>query len=227
MKIFNTLFALSLCAMLTSCATSKVTFTLDDSENPLAVASLKNGQKVEGTLKNYLRDQPSFIKIETADGKTTEYPSTEVESLTLKAKKAGEKDELWVPVTLELVNFLAKKQSDEPMFARVTYEGENVMALERPTRAANPHSPNAIGVITQRRGAGTQFFFLVKGETVAKQYWYHDNISSATHIGANTMLKKTFKDYPQVIKAIDDGRLSYKKDLTEFIRVMDKEWNNK
>lgn len=46
-------------------------------------------------------------------------------------------------------------------------------------------------------------------------------------IGGKSMLKKSFENYPQVIRAMDDGRLDYKKDVTEFVRVMDREWENK
>ena len=228
MKNFKLLLMLSLCAILaSSCGASKVTSTLDDTENPTAVLTLKNGQTVEGIAKNYLRADPTYIELETRQGKKVEYPSSEVKSLVFKAKTADGKDELWLPLTVEQTNLLKKTLSAKPMFVRVTYDGTNVMALERPVRSTNPHAPNAIGVMTQQKGWGTQFFYLLKGDTIAKQYWYHDNISTATHVGAKSMLKKSFKDYPQVVRGIDDGRLNYKQDLTEFIRVMDMEWGEK
>ena len=177
--------------------------------------TLNNGNVVSGTTKSLFMYDNSY-EITVKDSKTEEkkdYSSADVKSV----KYFNEKEKKWITFVplmaqkcMPSIWNKSPKPYKNPVFMSPLYEGKRVSAyMHMISTQTNTKK-------LQISGSGCIYYFLVKGENVAKAFW----MSSA--IGVKAMLKIVFKDYPEmkpIIKELDTDK--FYEDPLMIIREFD------
>lgn len=99
---------------------------------------------------------------------------------------------------------LADKDPDpykEPVFLRLIYEGENIKGYAMPYTDRTSTGYHDITSYTWR------YFYLTKDSDVATAYW--TEIYGAV-IGMKKSMKFYFREFPELVKMVDDGELTPK-----------------
>ncbi len=223
MKTIKSLFVLLLCSVFTSCGIISMggqnSSKTENPDNYRVILTLKSDEKVEGYIQSGLRDFVQEVQVSpTLDGKGKKtYSSEEVIRLVYPATPQD---------PTELIYITAKrkeKPTEKPVFMKLVYDGKNAQALEVPI---NSFTRTPTTGMQGKFSTGTRFYYLIKKEGIANYYWYAEPGANSI-VGGKRGLKKLFKDYPSVLKGLDDKSINMKKDPAEVVRLLDKDLGSK
>lgn len=152
-------------------------------------------------------------------GQTTTYTSEEVKRVEFVNLELDS-----VPLVYESVQALSTVRSPlsknprpfkKPIFMRLFYNGKNVKGYAMPF-ADNTYTPSA----TVSRDTW-KYYFLIQDATYAICYWLD---VKGIQVGMKKTLKMAFKEFPEVVKKIDNDEVSlkaFKKDPTMILPLLD------
>ena len=102
-----------------------------------------------------------------------------------------------------------------PVCLKPVYEGKNISAYIHYISTATHVQSGSI------YGYGVMFYYKAKNEDFARTYYLKDN-SVVVGIGQKTMLKRYFKDFPQIKVVLKDLSMKeFRKDPTILVKKLD------
>lgn len=203
-------------------------FADKDPENYKVVVYLADGTHFEGyvttALENYLYPKQTEVGIsKTFGGKERLYTSEEVKSVVFPANKKNSTAVIYEAVTAVVrSSMLSKaKPSKKPIFLRLIYDGKDIKGYVMPytdqTSIRQVRNPSI-----EIKNYTYQYYYMPTEEKIARPYW--SDIQGIMP-NAKGFIKKFLKDFPEIVKMIDNGELTTK-DFREnpaiVLPIMDK-----
>ena len=182
---------------------------------------LNNGKVVKGKIQrlSFNVDNTHEVRIkDEVSGENFDYTSADVKEIKFYDKKAEEVTN-WIPLHSQMGLGMSYKKAPKlyknPVFLHPVYEGKNISAYVHYI-STNTHVKS--GSIY---GFGIMFYYKSKNEDFARTYHFMDN-SITVGIGQKTMLKRYFKDYPQINEVLKDLSMKeFRKDPTILVKKID------
>ncbi|MDE6032709.1 MAG: hypothetical protein K2G15_01970 [Muribaculaceae bacterium] len=169
--------------------------------------TLADSTKFEGYtsthLINYLRPDVSKISISREEGgNETEYTSEQVAELVFPPSEGDSIFAVYHPVRAQKYMPNAWKKSPKtykkPIFLRMIYNGENVKGYVRP--ALDTTNTPSMSV----NNYSWIYYYKLNDEDIAKAYWF---ATRDLIFGMRKVMKFYFREFPGIVKLIDDGVL--------------------
>ncbi len=196
----------------------------------LLLCGITQAQQVEVTLKNgkvVKGETPSFsfyvdnvhgIRVkDNASGEKSDFTSTDVKVIKYYDKKAKEWTN-WVPMVAQMGLSMSYKENPKlyknPVFLQPVYEGKNISAYIHYISTATHVKSGSI------YGFAIMFYYKAKNDDFARSYYVKDN--SVAGIGQKAVLKRYFKDYPQIKEVLKDLSMKeFRKDPMILVKKLD------
>lgn len=185
-----------------------------------AEVTLNNGKVVKGDIEklSFNVDNYHEFRIKKTDGEKADFASTDVKEIKFYDKKADEW-ESWIPMKAQMGLGMSYKENPKlyknPVFLQPVYEGKNISAyIHYMSTATHVKSGSVYGI-------GIMFYYKAKNEDFARTYYFKDN-SVVVGIGQKTMLKRYFKDFPQIKDVLKDLSMKeFRKNPTILVKKLD------
>lgn len=185
-----------------------------------AEVTLNNGKVVKGDIDklSFNVDNYHEFRIKKTDGEKADLASTDVKEIKYYDKKA-QKWESWVPMVAQMGLSMSYKENPKlyknPVFLQSVYEGKNISAYIHYISTATHVKSSSI------YGVGIMFYYKAKNDNFARSYYLKEN-GVTVGIGQKTMLKRYFKDYPQIKDILKDLSMKeFRKDPTILVKKLD------
>ena len=184
-----------------------------------AEVTLNNGKVVKGDIDKYSFNVDNYheFRIKKTDGEKADFTSVDVKEIKYYDKKAGEWEN-WIPMVAQMGMSMSYKENPKlyknPVFLQPVYEGKNISAyIHYISTATHVKSGSTYGF-------AIIFYYKAKNEDFARSYYLMDN--SIAGIGQKTMLKRYFKDFPQIKEVLKDLSMKdIRKDPAIVVKKLD------
>lgn len=182
--------------------------------------TLNNGNVVKGetpSLSFYVDNAHEIRVKDKESGEKSDFTSTDVKEIKYYDKKAKEWTN-WVPMVAQMGLSMSYKENPKlyknPVFLQPVYEGKNISAYIHYISTATHVKSGSIYRFA------IMFYYKAKNEGFARTYYLMDN--SIAGIGQKTMLKRYFKDYPQIKEVLKDLSMKeFRKDPMILVKKLD------
>ncbi len=182
--------------------------------------TLNNGGVVKGetpSLSFYVDNDHEIIVKDKASGEKHDFTSTDVKEIKYYDKKAKEWTN-WVPMVAQMGLGMSYKENPKlyknPVFLQPVYEGKNISAYIHYISTATHVKSGSI------YGFAIMFYYKAKNDDFARSYYVMDN--SVAGIGQKAVLKRYFKDYPQIKEVLKDLSMKeFRKDPMILVKKLD------
>ncbi len=183
--------------------------------------TLNNGSVVKGetSLYSFYVDNAHEIRVkDKASDEKSDFTSTDVKRIKFYDKKAKEWTN-WIPMVAQMGLSMSYKKEPKlyknPVFLQPVYEGKSISAYIHYTSTATHVKSGSI------YGFGIMFYYKAKNDDFARTYYFNDN-SVTIGIGQKTMLKRYFKEYPQINEILKDLSMKeFRKDPALLVKKLD------
>ncbi len=183
--------------------------------------TLNNGKVVKGetpSLSFYVDNDHEIRVKDKTSGEKSDFTSNDIKEIKYYDKKAKEWTN-WVPMAAQMGLGMSYKENPKlyknPVFLQPVYEGKNISAYIHYISTATHVQSGSI------YGYGVMFYYKAKNEDFARTYYFKDN-SVVVGIGQKTMLKRYFKDFPQIKDVLKDLSMKeFRKDPTILVKKLD------
>lgn len=184
-----------------------------------AEVTLNNGTIVKGDIEKFSFNVDNYheFRIKKTDGEKADFASTDVKEIKYYNKKAGEWEN-WIPMVAQMGLSMSYKENPKlyknPVFLQPVYEGKNISAYIHYISTATHVKSGSIYRMA------IMFYYKAKNEDFARTYYLMDN--SIAGIGQKTMLKRYFKNFPQIKEVLKDLSMKeFRKDPAILIKKLD------
>lgn len=184
-----------------------------------AEVTLNNGTFVKGDIKKFSFNVDNYheFRIKKTDGEKADFASADVKEIKYYNKKAGEWEN-WIPMVAQMGLSMSYKENPKlyknPVFLQPVYEGKNISAYIHYINTATHVKSGSIYRLA------IMFYYKAKNEDFARTYYLKDN--SIGGIGQKTMLKRYFKNFPQIKEVLKDLSMKeIRKDPAILIKKLD------
>ena len=185
-----------------------------------AEVTLNNGKVVKGDIAKYSFNVDNYheFRIKKTDGEKADFASTDVKEIKYYNKKAGEWEN-WIPMVAQMGMSMSYKENPKlyknPVFLQPVYEGENISAyIHYISTATHVKSGSTYGF-------AIIFYYKAKNEDFARSYYMMEN-GVNLGIGQKTMLKRYFKNFPQIKEVLKDLSMKeFRKDPAILVKKLD------
>ena len=182
--------------------------------------TLNNGGVVKGetpSLSFYVDNDHEIIVKDKASGEKHDFTSTDVKEIKYYDKKAKEWMN-WIPMVAQMGLSMSYKENPKlyknPVFLQPVYEGKNISAYIHYISTATHVKSGSIYRMA------IMFYYKAKNEDFARTYYLKDN--SIAGIGQKTMLKRYFKNFPQIKEVLKDLSMKeFRKDPAILVKKLD------
>ena len=166
------------------------------------VLNLKDGRVIEGYIRTSLMDGKDRVGISAIpNGSYDTWTTSEIISLVYPPTETDTTTVIYVPSRATKrapTVFGTGPEYRNPVLMRLIYEGKNVDGYVIPCLEQNI-TPSVNYISNTYR-----YYYKVKGEDVAKAYWFD---ASGVTTGVKAALKLCFKEFPGMVELIEDNQI--------------------